>query len=92
MNLRKEARERYCQIRIPGVCNHNRETTVLCHLNGGGTGMKHDDKLGAWGCSSCHDMVDGRVSWPELDDKTLRLYLYEGVFRTQQQLIKEGKL
>lgn len=30
-NLRKEARGRECQIRIPGVCNGNPETVVLTH-------------------------------------------------------------
>lgn len=47
-NLRKEAKGRECQVRLPGICNHNPETTVLAHyrmagLNG--VGMKPDDIL-----------------------------------------------
>jgi hypothetical protein len=32
MNLRKAARGRGCMIRLPGICNHNSETTVLAHV------------------------------------------------------------
>lgn len=77
-------------VRIPGVCNGNPETTVLAHLNGGGMGMKKPDLLGAWCCSSCHDMIDGRTQpkcWSPFD---IKLMHYEGVFRTIEALIKEG--
>ncbi|WP_435653218.1 nuclease domain-containing protein, partial [Proteus mirabilis] len=42
-NLRKEARGRECQIRMPGVCNGNSETVVLAHYRMSGicgTGIK----------------------------------------------------
>ncbi|WP_440493453.1 DUF1364 domain-containing protein [Serratia sarumanii] len=93
-NLRKEARGRDCQIRIPGVCNFNPETTVLAHYRLAGTcggGMKPDDEQGAWACNSCHDAIDARTK-TEYDRETLRLYHAEGVFRTQTILRKEGKL
>ena len=100
INLRKQAKGRECMIRIPGICNHNPETTVLCHLNnkrlfGVGTGMKVPDIFAAWGCSACHDAVDGRnnrlVAEMGLAGE-IDLYFYEGVFRTQNILLKEGKL
>ncbi|HGN0358339.1 TPA: nuclease domain-containing protein, partial [Proteus mirabilis] len=50
-NLRKEARGRECQIRIPGVCNGNSETVVLAHYRMSGicgTGIKPNDIFGAW--------------------------------------------
>ena len=31
VNLRKAAKGQMCQIRIPGSCNHNPETSVLAH-------------------------------------------------------------
>lgn len=31
-DLRKAARGRECQVRIPGVCNGNPETSVLAHI------------------------------------------------------------
>jgi len=87
--LREAARGRPCTIQIPGVCNHNPETSVLCHLPSGGMGMKSDDRHAAIGCSSCHDIVDGRVRttyhWSEMED-----YLVHAVIRTQKIWIKEG--
>jgi len=90
-NLRKEAKGRECQIRIPVICNGNPDTTVLCHLPGGGMGYKQNDLFGAWGCSSCHDAVDGRVIVKQTID-LLMLWHHEAVIRTQQILMDEGKL
>lgn len=49
-NLRKEAKGRECQIRLPGICNHNPATTVLAHYRLSGTcgmGMKPNNLQGA---------------------------------------------
>ena len=92
-NYRKEAKGRQCMIRLPG-CNHNRQTTVLAHYRLAGycgTGMKPDDLLGAWACSECHDVADGRKPTEHSRD-VVRLAHAEGVFRTQMQLKEEGKL
>lgn len=94
-NLRKEAKGQPCQIRIPGVCNGNPETVVLCHLNqkslfGCGMGMKVDDRFGAWGCSACHDAVDSRFHVANYQRDEILTMHYEGVFRTQAKLIDEG--
>jgi len=91
-NLRKSARGRDCQIRIPGICNFNPETSVLAHYRLAGTcgvGMKPDDRQGAIGCSCCHDAVDGRLK-TGYSNEELRLFHAEGVFRTHQIWIKEG--
>ena len=87
--LRKSARGRDCQIRIPGVCNHDNETVVLCHLPGGGMGGKVDDLFAAFGCSACHAVVDGSVVIRVLYD-TLMLWFHEGVIRTQAIWLAEG--
>ncbi|WP_145490137.1 DUF1364 domain-containing protein [Yersinia rohdei] len=92
-NLRKEARGRECQIRIPGVCSGNSETVVLAHYRLAGTcgtGIKPSDEQAAWGCSACHDECDRRTRL--IDGDTARLYHAEGVMRTQNILRKEGKL
>ena len=89
MNLRAEARDRPCMIRLPGICCGDPETTVLAHyrLAGiSGMGMKSPDQIGAWACANCHTYVD-----THRDDKTARAFL-EGVIRTQFHLIREGKL
>lgn len=94
-NLRKEARGRECQIRIPSVYNGDPATTVLAHLNGGGMGMKRPDTSAAWACSECHDAVDGRRNiereFGYTSDDVDGMFL-EGVIRTQEQLIAEGKI
>lgn len=97
MNLRREARNRPCQIRIPGVCTGGGEDTVLAHYRLAGTcgtGIKPPDPLGAWACRACHDLVDGRAT-PKgrmIATNDLRLWHAEGVMRTQAKLIEEGKL
>ncbi|MDA5482163.1 DUF1364 domain-containing protein [Yersinia intermedia] len=91
-NLRKEARGRECQIRIPGVCNGNDETSVLAHYRMSGTcgtGIKPDDLQAAIGCSDCHDAIDGRKKSDYTRDE-LRLLHAEGVFRTQAIWKNEG--
>lgn len=91
MNLRQQAKGRDCQIRLPGVCNGDPETTVLAHLNGGGMGMKRSDlACGAWACSACHDAVDGRTQprgWAYYD---LQVAHKDGVIRTIEILEQEG--
>jgi len=87
--LRKSAKGRECQIRIPGICNHNNETVVLCHLGGAGMGTKNHDIFGAFGCSACHDVVDGRVN-RGLFPQERKMWFYEAMVRTQKIWIEEG--
>ncbi len=87
--IRKSAKGQECQIRVPGVCNGNPETVVLCHLPGGGMGMKKPDLHAAYGCSGCHDAIDGRVKTQWTKDE-LELMHRQGVERTQNLLIQQG--
>lgn len=92
MKLRKAARGRECMVRLPGVCNHNPETTVLAHVRLAGVsgmGMKADDLLGAWACSSCHDAIDRRGHL-DLERDYVRLAHLEAMVRTIAVLRKEG--
>ena len=65
--IRAAARGQDCLLRFP-VCNGRNETTVLCHSNlledGKGLGLKAPDERGAFGCSACHDVLDGRAPRP----------------------------
>lgn len=86
--LRKLARGKDCQIRLP-CCNHDNATTVLAHLRLSGLsgiGLKANDIFGAYSCSACHTWVDSHK-----DDKT-KVAFFEGIFRTQAQLLKEGHI
>lgn len=89
-NLRKLAKGQVCEIRLPGICNGNPETTVLAHVRMiglSGTGLKSPDLFAAYACSDCHDAVDGRTNYG-LSAFERRLALLEGVIRTQAKLIE----
>ena len=84
----KSAKGQDCQIRIPDICTFDRETTVFAHLNGAGMGMKQLDIHGAYACSACHDVVDGRRAYPGI----AKLHHLEGVIRTQVLMVQNGIL
>lgn len=97
-------------IRIANTCGYQTcasdETTVLCHITLPGLkamGKKLvPDLLGAWGCSTCHDLVDGR-SYPTnasnlhafgdyLVKQLIHGWHMDGMARTINQLIEDGLL
>jgi hypothetical protein len=89
--LRKQARGKPCQVRVPGICDGGGDTTVLAHFRLAGycgTGIKPDDQLGAWCCYWCHVAVDGQLKTGWTKD-ALRLMHAEGVMRT---LVERAKL
>lgn len=88
--LRDSARGQPCLVRIPGVCNFNSETTVLAHINGGGMGTKKSDLFGAFCCSACHDVIDGRVKSPHHFKAEIELMHRQGVQRTNQYWLDVG--
>lgn len=54
--LRRFARGQTCTLQMPW-CNHNPETTVLCHVRmfgAAGMGQKPHDFLAFHACSECH--------------------------------------
>lgn len=93
--ITESARGVECQIRIPFVCNGNRETTVWCHANGSaagkGIGMKSPDPLGAFGCSACHDAYDRRTPLPKGQCREdIELAFHEGHLRSLNILLNRG--
>jgi len=50
--------------------------------------LKKNDLLGAWSCSDCHDFVDDRNG--HATATTRRLFLLEGMARTQEILVERG--
>lgn len=93
--IRKSAEGMPCQIRLPGICNHDPATTVWCHGNGSaagkGIGMKSHDLLGAYGCSNCHDIYDRRAPAPEvMAREAIELAFHEGHQRSLLILIERG--
>jgi len=88
--LRNSAKGQTCTFQIPGVCNHDPATTVLCHAPSEvkGMGVKSHDFHGAFGCSSCHETLDQhRVEkWEEY------FYWLRGIQRTQAYWQEKGML
>ncbi len=93
--LRKSARNQPCHLRIPGVCNGNPETTVLCHIRRGhvaGMGQKPPDVCGVFGCSDCHDLIDGRQNIMFLTEAEIDGLILEGHMRTLAWWDRNGYL
>lgn len=94
VNLRQLAKGQHCMIRVPGICNGDPSTTVLCHLKRGWCGtLKPPDICAVFGCFDCHNEIDGRthasgLSRTELDAillralcEQLRWYLDRGIIK-----------
>ena len=86
--ITQSANGELCTLRIPGVCNSNPETTVFAHMNGGGMGYKHHDIHGCYACSSCHDLIDARISYG--DEFIKAKELLRAMIETQNKLIQKG--
>ncbi len=93
--ISESARMQDCLIRIPGVCNRNPETTVLCHEPAGsGLALKYPDTEAAYGCSACHDEIDGRTRYKPkgyilYTPDELLIMFYQGARRTRIKLIEK---
>lgn len=100
----KAAEGEECLIQSP-YCNGNSETVVACHSNeyddGKGGSQKADDCFVAFGCSACHDYVDGKpmpkLYLPEFlklrpheEKRMQRSYLDRGIKRTIRRLLDLG--
>lgn len=82
---RQSAKGKPCTLNLVG-CNHDPETTVLCHLrlfSQAGLGAKPHDCCAVYGCSACHEKLDRTTLW-EWEDlllalmKTLAFHVAEG--------------
>jgi hypothetical protein len=91
--IRASARDEPCTLRFPGVCNCRTDTTVLCHRNGAGGGMKAPDTDAAYGCYACHMVLDGQAPRPQGFTRDRMLELFErAVARTHARLVAKGVL
>ena len=88
-DLRKGAKGMPCQLRLPGVCSHNPDETVLCHIRRGGVGgmgLKPNDLIGIHACGPCHAKMDGRGGLEVVSDT----YILEALCRTLDAVVREG--
>ena len=92
--FRESARGETCAFRIPDVCNHNPETTVLCHAPYPTRfGSRKSDWWSSYGCSDCHDFLDGRdnkaFNWAGMLTGMAE-YWMPAIQETQQKFIDKG--
>lgn len=91
-DLTKLANGQPCLVRVIGVCNFNRATTIAAHwrlIGISGMSLKVPDLMVAFCCNACHDFVDN-LSFPHATQEQRDLALAHGIFRTQNWLIKHG--
>ena len=91
--ITRSARGESCALRIPGVCNFGPATVVFCHAPcvDKGMGFKSPDWWGAYGCSDCHDVVDGRRKADAFPGYVMRAWM-PAIYETQKKLIAKGLL
>ncbi|RGP38008.1 DUF1364 family protein [Pseudotabrizicola alkalilacus] len=82
-----------CSLRLPGICNHNPATTVMCHLPGIGKSIasKVSDLHTAFGCSACHTAID-TLGWDRrgLSAAVVLDAILRGHAETQARLVVMG--
>lgn len=82
-----------CTLEFVGVCNHNPETTVACHIHDEtfGKGRKADDVSTVDGCSDCHRFLD--EGWAGKISRTVLLaHVIRALQRTLRNRIDRGIL
>lgn len=86
--LRESARGQPCCLQIPGVCNHNPETTVLTHIQSEwkGMGNKSPDFVACFACYDCHNELDNH----RLSKEDELFYSLRGMQRTWKIWIEMG--
>lgn len=91
--IRQSAKGENCTLNIVGVCNYNPETVVLCHFPSEqkGIGIKSHDLSAGYGCSACHDVLDGRKQNLEFKNHA-EFYMRRSSIRTHLRLIDKGLL
>lgn len=85
--LRASARGQQCTFNT-SYCNHDPETTVLCHLPSEvkGIGNKSDDFHAAFGCSACHEVIDQH----RLPAEAELFYCFRALQRTLKIWVAKG--
>ena len=90
--IMQSARGQDCTLRLANPCSST-ETTVGCHIgfNGSGIGTKDSDLFIAYGCSNCHDIIDGKVKRPMgLSRNMMDWCKARAMQETQQKLLDIG--
>jgi hypothetical protein len=92
--LRDSARGEECTLQIHPYCEGQSETVVLCHLasEGHGIGLKSHDYWSAYGCATCHAIIDGRdqKAFKAIGHEEIERCRVRGLYRTWDRMIASG--
>ena len=90
--LTKSARGQNCTVRLYPHCNNNPETTVLAHAPSvdKGVSIKSPDWWGAYCCSACHDIIDGRRQVHNISREEIYRCHMRGVYLTNKLMRELG--
>lgn len=86
--LRDSAKGQQCFVRSP-VCNNDKNTVVLAHLNGGGMALKQHDLFSSFACHKCHTWLDGGYA-KDYERIYRDLYHLEAMKRTIEYWLENG--
>ena len=80
-----------CSLRLYG-CENDMSTVVFAHAPSvdKGTGIKTPNFFGAFACTHCHDVIDGRKDSPFMMEKEKWESWVRGIYETQKSLIGQG--
>lgn len=88
--IRNAARDKTCHFNIVGYCNYDSSTSVMAHMPTDDflSGYKSTDLASlAVCCSSCHDVIDGRVKH-QVSESDLNFYMRRAQTRTLNMLFE----
>lgn len=86
-----------CKFSIAGVCHHENDTVVPCHIKDdhSGRSIKASDLSTVDGCHRCHDVMDRRAKMPDgflISDADWEFYARRGLQRTIENRFERGIL
>lgn len=90
--LTQSARDEQCTL-LTEHCNGDPGKVVFCHApsNLGGYGLKSPDFWGAYGCSGCHDYIDGRMKDKPSKEES-RVIWWRAIPKTINRMFQKGVL
>lgn len=95
-HLRQSAKGEECLLRLFPHCVgwENSDSVVLCHMptGDGKMGGKGPDTWAAYGCSVCHDIIDGRIGagQHQLSRHDIITSMLRGICLTQERMKEKG--
>lgn len=91
--ITQSAKGESCTANIVDVCNYDPETTIFSHfpIGAGASNKLNGDLCGGYTCSSCHDLIDGRIKcYPDGSPIDREFYMRRSMVRTLTRLYEKG--